>query len=137
VRIALSNKRMQLTKRGLLFVGAPSRASIIKSRFAADPWCWTDVRNADHGRPRVVFARDRRRRGQWRGEPALRTVVRARRPSVVAFRGGSGSVLEQQYLREAGAVDRPSAPSMSVTTAAAALPAMLEPRPRVARDRVA
>jgi hypothetical protein len=39
----LSNKRMQLTKRGVLFVGAPSRAIVIESRFAADPWCSTDA----------------------------------------------------------------------------------------------
>ena len=37
------NKRMQLTKRVALFVGAPSRALFIKSRFAADPWCSTDL----------------------------------------------------------------------------------------------
>jgi hypothetical protein len=37
---------MQLTKRGVLFVGAPSRAIVIESRFAADPWCYADVMDA-------------------------------------------------------------------------------------------
>ena len=37
--MARANKRMQLTKRGISLVGAPSRAIVIKSRFAADPWC--------------------------------------------------------------------------------------------------
>ena len=41
-----SNKRMQLTKRGFLFVGAPSRAIVIESRFAADPWCSADTTKA-------------------------------------------------------------------------------------------
>jgi hypothetical protein len=40
---------MQLTKRGLLLVGAPSRAAVIESRFAADPWCWTDVESGRWG----------------------------------------------------------------------------------------
>jgi hypothetical protein len=46
----LSNKRMQLTKRGPLCVGAPSRAFVIESRFAADPWCSTDTVWALRGR---------------------------------------------------------------------------------------
>ena len=33
------NKRMKLTKREGLFEGAPSRAGIIQSRFAAYPRC--------------------------------------------------------------------------------------------------
>ena len=33
----------QLTQRGVPFVGAPSRASFMKSRFAADPWYWPDT----------------------------------------------------------------------------------------------
>jgi hypothetical protein len=34
-----SNKRLELTKREILLVGAPSRASVIESRFAAQPRC--------------------------------------------------------------------------------------------------
>ena len=38
---------MKLTKRGALLIeGAPSRASVIESRFAAYPRCSTDVRGA-------------------------------------------------------------------------------------------
>ncbi len=36
---SLANNRMQLTKREVFLVGAPSRAVIIKSRFAADSGC--------------------------------------------------------------------------------------------------
>ncbi len=41
------NKRMQLTKRGVPFVGAPSRAGVIESCFAADPWSSTDREERD------------------------------------------------------------------------------------------
>jgi len=42
------NERMQLTKREVLQVGAPSRAIFIESRFAADPRCYADRGHRAH-----------------------------------------------------------------------------------------
>jgi hypothetical protein len=42
------NKRMKLTKRGaFVLVGAPPRASVIESRFAAYPRCYPDGSETD------------------------------------------------------------------------------------------
>jgi len=41
--MAPSNKRMQLTKRGILWVGVQDGLVFIESRFAADPRCSADA----------------------------------------------------------------------------------------------